>query len=266
MGFDPAWLDLRAGADGAARDAGLLAAAAAYLGPGALAVDIGCGTGATLRAFAGVAPAGLRWRLVDHDPELLALAATRCIGEVVEADLADPARIPLEGARLVTATALFDLVSGPWVEALAARLAERGIGLYAALSYDGELGWAPEMAGDADVRAAFNAHQRRDKGFGPALGSKAPAALAAAFARHGYAVHLAASPWRLGPRDAALQAALVDGAAAAATETGLRGAAEWGQARRAASGTSACIVGHADLLALPPAARAQSNITSEPRP
>jgi SAM-dependent methyltransferase len=266
MGFDPAWLGLREPADAAARDPELLAAAAAYLGAGALAVDIGCGTGATVRAFAESAPEGLRWRLVDNDPRLLALAVEDRGGEAVEADLADPARIPLDGARLVTASAFFDLVSEAWVDALVARLARRGIGLYAALSYDGGLDWAPELAADAEVRVAFNAHQRRDKGFGPALGPAASEALAAAFARHGYAVRQRPSPWRLGPGEAALQEALVAGIAAAAGETGLAAAEAWGQARRAASGVSSCTVGHADLLALPPGARAQSNITSAPRP
>jgi hypothetical protein len=169
-------------------------------------------------------------------------------------------------ARLVTASAFFDLVSEAWVEALVARLAGRGIGLYAALSYDGGLDWAPAFAADAEVRAAFNAHQRRDKGFGPALGPGATEALAAALARHGYAVRRRPSPWRLGPGERALQDALVEGIAAAAGETGLAVAESWGQARRAASGVSSCTVGHADLLALPPGARAQSNITSAPRP
>jgi SAM-dependent methyltransferase len=266
MGFDAAWLALREPADAAARDPGLLAAAAGYLGAGALAVDIGCGTGATVRAFAGCAPEGLRWRLVDKDPRLLALASAGSGGEVVQADLADPGRIPLDGARMVTASALFDLVSGPWVEALAARLAGRGVGLYAALSYDGRLDWAPALPGDAEARAAFAAHQGRDKGFGPALGPAAGEALAAAFARHGFAVRRAASPWRLGPAEAALQRALVEGIAAAAAEAGLAAAADWGQARRAASGASSCTVGHGDLLALPPGASAQSKITSAPSP
>jgi SAM-dependent methyltransferase len=270
LGFDADWLELRAPADATARDPGLLAAAAAYLGGvrAPLAVDLGCGTGATVRAFAPLAPAGLRWRLIDNDPALLALAAERCRPEVetVCLDLAAPESVPLAGARLVTASALFDLVSEDWIGALVGRLAREGVGLYAALTYDGRLEWAPALPADGAVRDAFNAHQRGDKGFGPALGPAAPAALAAACARHGYVVRQAASPWRLGPGEAALQAALVDGIAVAAGEAGFAGAAEWGQARRAASGGSACSVGHIDLLALPPAAKAQSNTTSAPSP
>ncbi len=76
----------------------------------------------------------------------------------------------------------------------------------------------------------------------------------------------APSPWRLGPDAAALQRALVVGIAAAAAEAGLDAAAGWGQARRAASGTARCTVGHWDVLATPGAPSAQSKITSVPRP
>ncbi len=261
MSFDPDWLDLREPADRLARDPGLLAAAAAFLGDG-LAVDLGCGTGATLRAF----PSGARWRLVDRDPRLLALVAARArAAEICAADLADLDALPLDGARLVTASALFDLCSGAWIAAFADRLAVRRLGLYAALSYDGHMAWSPSRPDDAAVTAAFNGHQRRDKGFGLALGPDAAAALVAAFAAHGYTVRRAPSPWRLGPAAAALQTALVDGIAASAQETGLGAAAAWDQARRAASASTDCVVGHADVLALPPPS-AQSNTTSVSSP
>ncbi len=51
--------------------------------------------------------------------------------------------LPLDGARLVTASALCDLVSRDWLEALADRLAARGPAFYAALSYDGAMAWTP---------------------------------------------------------------------------------------------------------------------------
>ncbi len=263
MSFDAAWLDLREPADRAARDAGLLAAASAWLGAGE-AVDLGCGTGSTLRAFGGEAA---RWRLVDHDPDLLALAAARCPGaRATAADLRDLAALPVAGARLVTASALCDLVSRDWLEGLADRLAAAGAGFYAALNYDGAMDWSPALPGDAAALAAFNRHQRGDKGFGPALGPEAGAAVAAVFARRGYAVRCAPSPWRLGPGEAALQRELAAGVAAAAGVAGFAAAAGWGQARRAASGAGGCTVGHWDVLATPGAPSAQSKITSAPRP
>jgi hypothetical protein len=260
--FDAGWLDLREPADRAARDPGLLAAAAAYLAAGEppLALDLGCGSGAMPRALH--APS-LRWRLVDRDPALLRLAAGRCPGaETFAADLADLDRLPLDGVRLVTASALVDLASAAWLDGLAVRLADAGAGLYATLAYDGRMAFEPPHPRDRAVRAAFNAHQRRDKGLGPALGPAAWHTLARAFATRGFAVDLAPSDWRLGATDAALTAALVGWIAAAAEEMGVD-AGGWAQARRAASG---CIVGHIDVLALPPAASAQSKITSESRP
>ena len=251
MSFSAEWLDLREPADRAARDAGLLAAAATFLSEAPFALDLGCGTGATARAFGDAVP-GLRWRLFDRDPALLALAVER-VGpraELVEGDLADVAGLPLDGVRLVTASALLDLASAAWIEALAGRLAAAGIGLYAALSYDGRMAWEPPLPGDAAAVAAVNAHQRRDKGFGVALGPDAADTAAAIFRRHGFEVRTASTPWRLGPSEAALAAAFVAGVAQAAGEAGMPEAAAWARARLAAGGT--CMVGHLDLLALPP--------------
>ena len=261
MSFDAGWLDLRAAADRAARDPALRAAALAWLDavPTPLVVDLGCGTGALWRDFARPAA---HWRLVDNDRALLALAARRCPGaEAVAADLAGIDALPLGGARLVTASALLDLASAAWFDALAARVAGEGAAVYACLSYDGTMDWFPPHAEDAAVLAAFNAHQGRDKGLGPALGPAAAERFAAALAERGYRVETAPSPWQLGPEDGALMAALVDGVAAAAAETGLAGTAAWAQARRA---SRASAVGHTDLLALPPSA--QSKTTSESSP
>ena len=274
MGFDAGWLDLREPMDAVSRDPALLDAAADFLAgaPDPLAVDLGCGTGSSIRAFASRAPAGLRWRLVDNDPRLLAIAAERggAAVETREMDLCEPDGVPLEGARLVTASALLDLVSEAWIEALARRVAAAGAGFHATLIYDGVMHWSPARPDDADIVAAFNAHQRRDKGFGPSLGPDAGRAAAAAFGRHGYRVQTGSSPWRIaaegGAGGDALHRDLVDGVAGAAAETGLAAAQAWGQARRAARGMSSCVVGHVDLLALPEAARAQSNRTSPPRP
>ena len=261
MSFSADWLDLREPADLSARDEGLLAAARGYAGRG-LVLDLGCGTGATRRAFG---ESDAKWRMLDLDPALLAVAAERAGAgvKVVAGDLRDVDRLPLEGVRLVTESALLDLVSTAWVEALAGRLGAAGVGFYAALSYDGTMGWKPALDGDAAARAAFNRHQRRDKGFGPALGPGAAAVTGDAFEQCGYRVQTAESPWRLGP--GRLQAALIAGVAAAAQEAGMAGASGWGQARRAASG-SGCTVGHIDLLALPAGASAQSKTTSESRP
>ncbi len=265
MSFSPDWLDLREPADRAARDPALLAEAVRFtsLVPEAPLVDLGCGTGATLRAFGAD---GARWRLVDHDPVLLARAALRTGGEPCVADLGALDQLPLVGARMVTASALLDLMPLWWIQSLADRLALDRIGAYAALSYDGTLEWGPSLPGDARIRAAFNRHQLRDKGLGPALGPAAATVFAEAMERRGYEVRLARSPWRLGPGQAALMRELNNGIAMAAGETGLAEAGGWAQARRASGASGRMLVGHVDVLALPRGSSTQSKITSLSRP
>ena len=258
-GFEARWLDLREPADIAARDRGLLEAAAAYLSarPNALAVDLGCGTGSTLRTLGPLVP-GLRWRMVDNDPALLAEAERRrpagSTVEAVLADLGDLDALDLKPARLVTASALFDLASRDFVAGLAKRLAREQIGLYAALSYDGTIAFDVPHPQDVAMVALFNAHQRGDKGLGPALGPDAGAVLAEELATQGLDVRTAPSPWRLDASMAGLQTKFVEGMATAVGETGELPAAEiaaWLDARLAMVDSSFCRVGHLEVLALP---------------
>ena len=252
MGFAPDWLALRAPADNAARDPALLAQAGT-LARGRI-VDLGAGTGATLRAMAQVVPDETAWTLVDNDAGLLA-RAPRMAGQVqtVQADLTDLGALPLAGAGLVTASALLDLVSEAWLVALVARLAEHKLPFYAALSYDGQMSWSPTHAADDSVTRAFNRDQCSDKGFGgPALGPTAAMRARDLLARVGYDVTLACSPWRLGPEDAALQTELLSGIAAAATRAGNDMARPWQSARIAALPSARACIGHLDLLARPP--------------
>lgn len=278
MSFDPAWLDLRAAADRTARDPELLTAAAAFAGeqPDPLIVDLGAGTGANIGTLAGYVGQG-RWRLVDADGDLLAIARKRFAApgvEFVQHDLAAPALLPVAGARLVTASALLDLVSADWMERLAREVAAAGAGFYAALSFDGRMSWQPAHRDDGRVAAAFLRHQRGDKGFGPALGPDAHEHARRVFATAGYEVRVAASPWRLGPEDAALTRALVAGIAAAAAEIEPDDSGRirlWEAFRLSQAAAGPCEIGHYDLLALPSAglpphpARSQSTTSSPPR-
>jgi SAM-dependent methyltransferase len=255
VSFSAEWLALRDPADAAARDPVLLAAAAAAArrtagGAAPVLVDLGCGTGATAQAFRPHLPQA-RWRLVDADADLLALAVAATGGEGHCRDLGDVAGLPLGGAHLVTASALLDLMPRDWVARLAAQLAADGIGFYAALSYDGAMEWTPAHPSDDVVVAAFNAHQRGDKGLGPALGPAAAEVTAEILTAAGFVVRLAPSPWQLGPDAATLQAELARGIAAAAGEAGCTDAGFW-LAARTTGPPGRCRIGHLDLLALPP--------------
>jgi len=254
MGFSATWLALREPADHAARDPELLSAAARAAGASPVIVDMGCGTGSTIRAFDGTLTQPAAWRLLDNDPALLDQAAHGAGGTVSthQIDLRDLDLLPLQGASLVTASALLDLCSYDWVAGLADRLARHGLPFYAALNYDGEMEWSPADAADADVTCAFNRHQRGDKGFGPALGPDAADAIASVFTAAGFQVSQAHSPWRLGPAQAPLQRELLTGIATAAAEAGESIAKDWAEARIAMIASAKCHIGHRDLLALPP--------------
>jgi len=270
-GFDAAWLALREPADAAARSAALedaLARALAARGGTLACVDLACGTGANLRHLAPRLPGPQHWRLVDADVALLAEARRRCAGlrdrdgavvEVtyVQTDLAaaDLAAC-CAGAALVTASALLDLVSAAWLGRLAAAIAQNHSVALFALDYDGRRVCVPADRDDALAQAAFDAHQRRDKGFGPALGPQAAAYAARALAAQGFRVDRAPSDWRLGAREAALQGELLRGWTQAAVEAApaSRAAFEAWLGRRLAqceTGQLGLSVGHEDLLALP---------------
>jgi hypothetical protein len=275
-GFSAAWLALRSAADDRARSAALEQRLAGWLrarlasAPGGplTCVDLACGAGANLRRLAPRLPGPQRWRAVDADEALLAHVGPACVAlrdadggattvELRQRDLASaPLAAELGGAALVTGSALLDLVSGPWLDALADAARDAGAAGLFALDYDGRRECSPADPCDARAHAAFERHQRTAKGFGPALGGDAVVGAARAFAARGYAVHRARSDWVLGPSDAALQRELLRGwaDAAIAIEPGARDELlAWLQRRLAhvASGASRLRVGHEDLLALP---------------
>jgi SAM-dependent methyltransferase len=274
-GFSAGWLDLREAADHRARNKKLAHDLARHFDGWrpVTVVDLGCGTGSNLRATAPLLGPEQHWTLVDMDRALLDAAVARLTDWADGADRQQESLVLFKGARritvefraadlardleaalgpnanLVTASALFDLVSAAFIGTFAAALARRKSAFYTVLTYDGDQRWTPEHEADAALLEAFNAHQRRDKGFGTAAGPDAADALSEAFSAAGYAVEEGDSAWRLGSDDAALIAELAAGFAAAAQETGLVDAsslAGW----RAVTHTSA-IVGHTDTLALP---------------
>ena len=276
-GFSPDWLALREPVDHAARDAGLLAAVAEAVAdrPEVVVVDLGSGTGSNLRATAPHLGPRQSWRLVEHDPALIEAAAAalatwadtaersgnrlaleragqRIAVTFVQADLASEAEAVLNPApHLVTASALFDLVSESWIRRFTAALAERRLPLYGVLTYDGMERWSPAHRLDDAVLAAFHAHQQRDKGFGPAAGPRAAGILAANLAKLGYRLYSGDSTWQLGPDETALLGQLSAGIASAAAETGRLPASDCGAWAAARAAGSTATIGHRDLFATP---------------
>lgn len=276
-GFAPDWLALREPADVRARAAGPAGTLAArFIGhEHASVVDLGCGTGSNLRATSGLLPDRQTWRLVDHDPALLAAARDKLAAWADGADTAADGALVLSKGRqriavtftqadlagdlagalgsrtdLVTASALFDLCSADFIRRFAAAVAERRSLFYTVLTYNGIQHWTPRRPADNAMAGAFHAHQMRDKGFGPSAGPTAPAHLADQFRLAGYIVEEGDSPWRLSaPRDKALIDELADGFANAVAETGKvdrKTVDEWKKLSRSAAET-----GHTDTLAIP---------------
>jgi len=261
--FEAAWLDLREAVDHRSRAEELLGPLRAWWTAvgGSTVLDLGCGTGSNLRYLAAELPGRQEWTLVDHDEELLTRIESPSAGVEVwplQGDLAGAGLAAVSRARLVTASALLDIVSEAWLGALVGGCADAGSSALLALTYDGRVEWPGSGDPlDALVRDAVNEHQRRDKDLGPALGPTAGRVAEELFRSRGYRTRLAPSPWRLGPDEAALTKALVTGWERAAVEqrpelgTEIR---RWAERRVAAAASPgfALVVGHVDLLALPP--------------
>ncbi len=293
-GFSRDWLALREPYDAAARERaasqGLAcwppACRAASPSDAPLSIlDLGGGTGANPRFLAPRLAGPQSWRVIEHDTGLLgalpqamadwaARAGVTCHAQGEGVELAGAASwsarvepvvldlacrlhdVPFAGAHLVTASALLDLVSAQWLDALVAHCAAARSAVHFALSYDGRIAWREPHPDDGWLRDALNRHQLGDKGFGPALGPAAAGVARARLAEAGYLTHSARSDWHVGPHDVALQRALIDGWAAAAAEVDPAQrdrARAWRRVRLVAlsAGRSSLSVGHVDLVGWP---------------
>ena len=261
-GFSPEWLAIREAWDHRSRSNEILAQLSHWLcrhqeaqGATAKILDLGCGTGSTWRYLAPRLPDTQTWTLVDGDPGLLRIAAASTRGTTIAADLStEPLELIIGAHNLVTASALLDLVSEPWLDRLWHAVKTRRAGLLASLTYDGRMAISPSVSFDAVIKDLTNRHQVGEKGFGPALGPRATAALAARARDAGWRVMVRRSDWELSPdEDRVGLAVLIDGWAAAAREIepGLYEQIEDWRANRLTSATR-ITAGHRDLLALPP--------------
>jgi hypothetical protein len=279
MSFSAEWLALREPCDHASVNPEARATVAGRFADRASidVVDLGAGAGSNLRGTFAVLPAHQNWTLVDYDRKLLAAARDslsawadsaestgaslklRKAGKSLtvtfrQADLARGGFAPvIAGADLVTAAALFDLVSIPSIEQLADAVTANGQTFFTVLTYDGHARWTPPNLADDAIRAAFNAHQKTDKGFGPAAGPGGTSAMAKAFYARGYRVLRGTSPWIVDGRYGNLRDDLDRGFAAAAVESGKvpQVAADQWLSNRIGRSDAVSIIGHEDLLALP---------------
>ena len=265
-GFSKDWLALREPADHAAVNHHVRRSLVSYLAArdAVSIVDLGCGTGSNFRSLAPDIACSQHWTLVDYDAALLSHAETLNRGVLPERVEIDYRQLDfsdgeiaalIAGRDLITAAALFDLVSEDKIARIADAIADTGTAFYTVLTYDGIAAWLPETPAASELRDAFNRHQCTDKGFGPAAGPDATKALKKAFEGRGYTTIVAKSPWILDDGFIELRRETDRGWVGAVVEAdGLT--VEDGEAwldSRADDPDAVTIVGHADLLALPPA-------------
>ncbi|WP_436849292.1 class I SAM-dependent methyltransferase [Streptomyces massasporeus] len=264
--YAPEWLELREPADAAARAHDLLDPLRIRLAnmprkSGVVIHDLGCGTGSMGRWLAPCLDGAQHWILHDRDPYLLHFAAvssprsaadgSRVTVETRRGDVARLTPDALQGASLVTASALLDVLTREEIDALAAACTGAGCPALLTLSVAGRVELSPSHPLDAELTQAFNDHQRRDGLLGP----DAVTAAAEAFSEHGATVRLHPSPWRLGPEQAALTEQWLRGWVGAAVEERpeLRAEADVYLTNRLAAlaaGELRVTVHHVDLLAL----------------
>lgn len=266
--FSADWLALREPYDVAARNRTVLDGLAAAFSdrPEITVVDLGCGTGSTVRALSSRLPRRQTWRLHDNDLGLLGRAAARAPERgvtvtTVPLDLARDLETAFEDpVDLITASALLDLVSNDWLDRLIVEAAVRRLPLYAALSYDGRIVIDPPDSFDVTIVREVNRHQTTDKGFGPALGPGAVATAIERFRRVEYAVASGQSDWVFKPADREMQMQILAGWAEASHQNGQvskQKIEDW-LARRGAlvvAGASSMRIGHVDFFADPIATR-----------
>jgi hypothetical protein len=264
----PGWLALREPADAAARAPDLAEQLRRRLPSAGRQVihDLGCGTGAMGRWLAPRLRGSQHWILHDRDADLLAIAATDLPGRAADGGVvtaetrhSDITRLDpgdLADATLITASAMLDLLTAEELGGLVAVCAGARCPVLLTLSVVGRVELSPADPLDADVAAAFDAHQRRTTERGRLLGPDAVAVAVEGFGRLGVDVIVRPSPWRLGRFEADLAAQWFAGWVGAACEQQVElAAATDAYARRrlaeATAGQLAVTVDHADLLVLP---------------
>lgn len=228
-------------------------------------IDVGSGRGSNPTYLIPRLPVPQQWILVEPDQSLLLVASARVealdapvkplSGELTVSNI--DALLPAD-ADLITAAALIDLVSEPWLQAFASAIARRRSAVLVVLSYSGNFELMPPHPLDEQVKALVNRHQHGDKGSGSALGPEATGVLEHYLRAEGYRVEVAGSPWRLGgsASDANVIDMLMVGWVQAACEqdpTSAKAISGWLQDRRAQLNGRELrvVVNHLDLLALP---------------
>ena len=179
--FSADWLRLREPFDHAARSASMAGKLARMMPESPRLIELATGLGSGARFVSTHLETPAHWLLVDHDPRLLAAAQSTMDAWCVDAPSRTPCSLSVQALDLrvgfpdapcdaVVTQALLDLVSEAWLDALCDWLSARQVPFLGALTVDGRVRWHRPHPLDAEVQAAFLAHQHLDRGFGASPG------------------------------------------------------------------------------------------------
>jgi len=273
--FDGEWLEAREGPDHRARSVVLTdrlqqwlqrqydVSTGTRLAEPAVMADIGSGRASNAMYISRRLRIPQVWHLIEQDADLLTTGMERLratglpvIGHNVMLTVDDMDDQLPSTLHLLTASALIDLVSEAWLQALAAAVSRRQAGVLVVLSYAGDFELSPVDSDDVRLKELVNSHQHRDKGSGSALGPDATIRFRQLLQARGLDVYVENSPWRLDGNDVAVVESLLRGWVCAAEEQA-PDAEDWLNAwldRRLSQlerGELQVTVAHYDLLALP---------------
>lgn len=191
-------------------------------------LDVGAGLGANVRYYAPLFPCHQDWTLVEQDKHLAQEALTELCGwaegngwmisraakriRLVKADqmiivrviitsfLTQPFPTELGRLDLVTANAVFDLISETQFLGFARQLAGLRVPLLATLNYTG-MSIIPTEEDDLMSISLFEKHMTRRQGFGRAMGSGCAPKMISILEDLGYTVVTGQSLWQMTNHD-----------------------------------------------------------------
>ena len=224
--FETNWLDRRYHYDNAARDKKVEKACLDYLKnkSSVTILDIGSGTGSNCLYFLEKMPAVQNWIFVEHDERLSKYALERIkkqasqLGYTIEVGpqklilqkedrqveityLTDSfldldKKVDLSKVDLVTAGAVFDLLSFKQFVDIASVILENEIVLLATMNY-AEMNFSPEEASDVLFIEKYEKHMSRPQDFGKAMGKDCSRSMVKFFRKHQREITYGASVWKL---------------------------------------------------------------------
>lgn len=229
--FTTDWLEERYRFDVAARNPSVEAACLQHFTQASPIniIDIGAGTGANFVYLAEKFPQHQRWALVDLNPTLLKRARERLKNwamakgyglrekkktllmrqndQHIEVEFLSgsflelPRLLPLHNYHLVTASAVFDLLSKPMLKHLVQVFHDHRLALLTTLNYE-SMSYLPKAPEDEHWIGVYEAHMKREQGFGQALGPDCGSFLKECYAPLPKAQLLSApSRWQIEPND-----------------------------------------------------------------